>query len=245
MKTRCLILLSILSIAVPAWACEPVVPLAVLYAGEFSLAIIAHSVPFLFAVVGVKCAAFIWFSRRLLPWYKAILLMVIANVVSTLIGIVASIPFAVPIFLIGIIPLVFGLSLFPARRYSRWLSDQFKNPIQPRTVAWIVTLMFIGSTVLFFLATGLVEHSSRISLWWYWLVKIVYVYIALLLSTGLTIYIEDGTISSLAKQTNDKQTPYLAAVARANLLALLLITIVGAIKTLPARLASPDFLISW
>ena len=60
---------------------------------------------------------------------------------------------------------------------------------------------------------------------------------------GLMIYIEEGTISLLAKQAKEERLPYLAAVVRANLVALLLITFVGAMKVLPARLASPDFLL--
>jgi len=245
MKRKCLILLSIVSVAMPTWACEPVVPLLALYGGEFSLTMMIRSTSFLLVVVAVKCAAFVWFSKRFFPWYKAILLMMAANIVSTLIGIVASIPFAVPLFLFVSIPIVFGISFFPARRYCRWFSDQLKMPVQAWAIAGVATLMFIGSIALFLLATMLIEHSPRISLEWYWLAKIVYVYIALLLSIGLTIYIEEGTIACLAKQAKEEQTPYLAAVARANLVALLLITFVGAMKVLPSRLASPDFLISW
>ena len=244
MKAKCLILFSILSMAMPALACEPIFPLAALYAGGFSLAIMAHSAPLLFAVVGVKCVVFIWFSRRLFIWYKAILLMLAANIISTLIGIVAAMPFAVPTFLIVSIPVVFSVSLLPARRYKRWFSEQVKIPVEAVTVAGIAALMFVDSIGLFFLATGLVDHLHGVSLGWYWLIKISYVYLALLLSIGLTIYIEEGTISFLAKQAKEEGTPYLAAVGRANLVALLLITFVGAIKVLPDRLASPNFLIS-
>lgn len=42
-----LILLSLLSLITPAWGCEPVIPMAALYMGEFSLAIMARSLPFL------------------------------------------------------------------------------------------------------------------------------------------------------------------------------------------------------
>lgn len=243
MQKKCLVFLAILLMAMPGWACEPVVPLLALYGGEFSLAVMVRSVPFLFAVVGVKCAAFIWFSRRLFSWHKALWLMVAANIVSTLVGIAAAMPFAVPIFLLVSIPLVFGMSYFPARRYGCWFSDQLKMPVKTWAVAGIVTLMFIGSIALFFLATMFLDHSSRASLGWYWVAKIGYVYIALLLSIGLTIYIEEGAISLLAKQAKEERLPYLAAVVRANLVALLLITFMGAMKVLPARLASPDFLL--
>lgn len=245
MKTNHLVLLSILLLAMPAGACEPVLPLAVLYAGEFSLAVMMYSVPFLFVVVGVKCVAFLWFSRQLLPWYKAILSMVAANIVSTLIGFVAAIPFLIPDLLLVGIPIVFFVSLYPARRYSSLISSKIKIPMQAVTVAVIATLLFLGSVVLFILATGMLHQSSQTSLGWYWLYKIVYVFIALLLSIGLTTYIEEGTISSLVKQPSEEPAPYLAPVIKANLIALLLITLVGALKVLPERLASPNFLISW
>jgi len=216
-----------------------------LYSGEFSLAVMAHSMPFLFVAVAVKCAAFVWFSRRLLTWYRAILLMLLANIVSTAVGVAAAIPFTVPVMLLVSIPLLYGVSLWPARRYSPWLSGQVGIIVKPWVVAGVVAVMFAGSIALFLLAQTLIANSRSVPLGWYWFVKILYIYIALLLSTALTIYIEEGTISSLAGHTGETQLPFLVAVARANLVALLLITLVGAIKVLPARLASPNFLISW
>lgn len=240
-----LILLAAVLTATPALACEPVVPLAVLYAGEFSLAAMARSAPFFIVVVAVKCAAFAWFSRRLLSWHKAAVLMLVANIASTAIGIIASMPFAVPAFIVVAIPIVFAVSLLPARRYSHWLNGQLKFRVSARAVAGIATAIFISSIVLFGQAQGLLASRSGAALGWYWAAKLLYIYLALLLSVALTIYVEDSVVSALARREGGESTPYLAAVARTNLAALLLITLVGAIAVLPARFRSPDFLISW
>lgn len=231
--------------AVPASACQPIIQLMALYGGSTALAFLAtkNSALTLWEVLGtavvIKCVAFVWFARRLTPWYKAFCLMVAANIVSTFTGILA-IGFSSGLLLLVAIPGVFCLSLLPARRYSRWLSEQFHRPISPSAVAGTATLLFIASIVLFFVSQGLAEHAPA---GLYWLIKVCYIYCGLLVSIGFTIYVEEGTIAFLVKKVPGSETPYLPAVARANLVLFLLITLVGAILMLPERLASPHFLI--
>src|SRR2546422_696659 len=98
-------------------ACEPMVPLAKVLSGpNFFRA----SVVWLLIAVTVKCAAFVFFERRLL-WHQAVGYLLVGNVLSTLIGVVVSLPTAA-VSLLFLVPIYF-VTLKPARRlveYFRW-----------------------------------------------------------------------------------------------------------------------------
>ena len=93
-------------------ACEPMVPLAKALSGpNFFHA----SVVWLLVAVTVKCASFVLFERQL-PWHQAAGFLLLGNVLSTLIGVVLSLP-TVAISLLFLVPIYF-VSLKPARRLA-------------------------------------------------------------------------------------------------------------------------------
>lgn len=193
----------------------------------------------LVAGVTLKCLLFAWFSRRSLRWPRGLATMLVANLLSTIVGFMASIPFTAPILLIGCVPVLFALALEPARRYAPWLSAQIRRRVAPSAVAALVTVVFIVSIVLWGLAQGRLDRADYPL---YWGFKLGYIFTALVLSNGLTIYFEDWMVSRL-NRTPAGAIPFFPAVARANLYTLLLLMAIAAAKVIPTRLQHPHFLL--
>jgi len=71
--------LGFLSLATPALACEPILPLAQLLAGSSALGpvLLTRSLVWLLAAIAIKCLAFTCFEKRL-SWGKAAWFMFVA-----------------------------------------------------------------------------------------------------------------------------------------------------------------------
>jgi hypothetical protein len=93
MERRLLLIIALLFCAVPsiASACEPILPLAQLLGGSSFAGpmMLTKSMVWLFVAVAIKCFSFVFLERRL-TWPKAALFMLVANVLSTIPGVLIA-----------------------------------------------------------------------------------------------------------------------------------------------------------
>ena len=221
--------------ASPARACEPILPLAQAFSGTL---ISAGSLTMLGAAVALKAAAFVYFERRL-RWHQAVAFMIVANVVSTFIGIGLSVSAAVPMPLF-FLPIVYVLSVIPARRLVTYYPGKCLRIKSHRIIAVIMTLLYFLTWVFFGLAQGVIAANEPLAS--YWLLKFLWIYAALLVSIGLTTLWEEWVIAGLAARSF-KETSWHASVLKANLVTFFVVMLYAAIRMLPARLHSSDFLV--
>lgn len=213
------------------YACEPIVPMAMLYSGTTLLSVVAFkSAVGLLVAVAVKCAVFCWKSD--LKTMRAILYMAAANAYSTVPGILLGITFAAPMIFL----LQYPILLMPAgkmqnypwfRRFGKYGS------------AGILFVLILASMFLFEAAMG----TQDTSLTWYWVLKIVYSTIAVAISFLISVVCEDGIISYLSEKRFKEKRSFLEPVIWANAVVFIVVLGVGAAVALPRRLASPNFLI--
>lgn len=215
-------------------ACEPMVPLAKALLGpNFFRA----SIGWLLIAVTVKCASFIFFERRL-PWRQAAGYLLVGNVLSTLIGVVISLPTAA-VSLLFLVPIYF-VTLKPARRlaeYFRWQESGWRRPEA------LAGLAVGGVTVTMFLFTTAQVALSADNYLVYWLTKFGMLTIALLISILLTALWEEWVVATLARARHPERS-YLPAVMRANYVTFGVVLLVAAIEMLPKRLHSRGFIVS-
>lgn len=223
-------------------ACEPVVPLVQLLCGSSVVGalLFSQSIFWLVAAVAVKSGAFALFERRL-PWPKAALFMLLANVVSTIPGVLVAVFASSMSGVVLAVPLVCVLGVFVGRRISRGFP-----PVQgPWINGWTVTLAFIAFFVLAALIYGAAEAAlSDRNYAAHLLLKLLFV--TLVATTGIAISaaLEECVVARLAEKSHGK-TFFYRSVVRANYVTLALILIVAAIQILPSRLKSPHFIASW
>jgi len=105
-------------------------------------------------------------------------------------------------------------------------------------LAIIFILFYVGSGILFGVA---IKYQSE-NLILYWILKFLYVYLALIISIGLTVLWEEWVVFKLAKRSKSGVQNFYSAVLKANLVTLLVFMGAAAILMLPKRFASPDFL---
>ena len=119
MKGMIILLLLIMLVPVCMYANEPLVPLMMLFLGPTTLGgLFFGSLIGFVLIILVKCAIFLWKSN--FRFWLAVLYVVIANVVSTLIGVIVACMFtSSSAFPIGIVILYFVL-LLPARRMRQF-----------------------------------------------------------------------------------------------------------------------------
>ena len=187
-------------------------------------------------VVLLKSALFAIFERRI-PRFRAALFMMLGNVLTSFIGLVAAAMIGSgAVWLVGV-PIVFVLCWLPARRLVEvaplpWLARR-----SPGGVAALMTAALVASCFLFMMGQGAIL-ANRLAL--YWAIKLVAVYLALIASIALTTIWEEWAIWRLSSRPED--TAFFVPVLRSNLYVLVLIMAVAAGLMLPKRLKSPDFL---
>jgi hypothetical protein len=225
MKAILCITFFLLSLPAPVYACEPLVPLAILF-----------GVPFysLFGVIILKAGMFAWLEKSL-KIYRAALFMVAANIFSSLIGFLLTIASSAPTIIIVVLPIVFLISITPSKRFITFNPWGILKQWNPKLLALLVTGLYFLTFVLFGLSQTFIDSSLTL----YWLVKFCYVITALVISIGLTTLWEEWIISKLSK--SDKS--YLMSVLKVNLMAFFIIMAVLAAIAFPERLRSRDFLI--
>ena len=231
-----------LSVPVHSWTCEPIIPLAQLLAGSSLVgpAFFTQSIVCLCVAVAVKCAVFAYLEPRLAR-REAVVAMLFANVISTVPGLLVA---AIAASLSGVLlafPIIFGLGCLVGPRIARAFA--------PQHTRWSVgagaTLGFLGfffvSVWTFLIAQGALEGRSYGE---YWVLK--FLFVALSATTGIVIsaVIEEYFIARILQRRHGELLFY-RPVARANYVTLGLILLVAALITLPKRLSSPNFILSW
>ncbi len=103
-----------------------------------------------------------------------------------------------------------------------------------RTAAAAATGLYLVTFFLFGMAMVALDKS----LFGYWVLKFVSIYVALIISIGLTTLWEEWVVSRLAKKQMP-ETTFLPAALKANIGALLVGMGYAAVKILPERLQSP------
>ncbi|MCK5691160.1 hypothetical protein KAI87_17885 [Myxococcota bacterium] len=213
----------------PAAACEPILPLMV---ATGSPVFVLKSVVWLAIAVVVKSLAFAAFSRGDLQIIKALVFMLLANVVSTLVGLFLATTAANPPAFLITLPLLVLIALPPANRLSR----EFK-----RGRGLLFALLIVALLVITWFLFGFSQKVALEDDWVaYWAIKFGYATVAIVISMALTSLWEEWVIARLS--TQGAQRNFYVAVFRANAVTLILVMGVAAIRTLPERLGAEGFL---
>jgi hypothetical protein len=237
-----------ISIALVLWVgfpslgscCEPILPLVQLLAGATLAgpALITKSLLCLFAAIAIKCGAFAVLERRL-PFARAVLFMLIANVVSTVPGFLIA-AFSGSGTVLLAIPLIGAIGWMLRRRL-----DLLATPVSPLRISGATAIasfvvFFITSVILYVVASNVSERNYAT----YWALKLLFV--TLVACTGIVIsaVLEECVVARLSRKSQGNLSFYMP-VFRANYVTLGVILLVAAISMLPKRLHSPHFIAAW
>jgi hypothetical protein len=226
------ILLVLMASAGTVAACEPAVQLLIVFAGPSYLSIVSLGL-----VVFLKCGIFAYLERDLKRG-EAFRCLFAGNVYSTLIGLLIGILLAAPMLALALFPVVFLLSLAPARRIIEFSGWGWARKWRPYQIAAVMTLLALGSLVFYVAAHGAFE-SKNYAL--YWPLKIGYIVCGLSIGIGLTSLWEERVVGGLAARKHPPRG-YFTSVIRANYITFGIALLIGAIRILPERLKSPHFL---
>jgi hypothetical protein len=225
--TRFLASMVLLGASVPAVACEPIVPFvkAVGGPGFATIAFVSLAV-----VVVLKSAAFARLQTKL-AFLKALLWMLVANIVTSIIGL--AVPAMIDsgaVMFIGV-PLVWAACLFPAQRliaaapltpFARFTSGQLAFGMT-MALAFSYLLLLVSNTV----------HDSANFLP-YWFFKLPVLFLALLIGLVLTAFWEEWIVWRLSRSEDDDIT-FVRPVIRANLIVLAAVMLISAGVVFPKR----------
>lgn len=220
-----------------AVACEPIIPMMMIYGGP---GIASRSLFWLGIAVGVKCLAFA-FLERSVSRRSAFFAMLFGNFMSSIAGLMLALAFTSgPAFLI-FVPLMCLLARSPGKRLSTASPWPRVRRVPPGSYAWLLPMALIASLFLFGMASAVLE-SRNYAL--YWALKILYVTLGLGISLLVTAAFEEwGVWICLRERAPDRE--FYKPVLRANYVTFFLIFLVLALKALPRRMESPNFLIYW
>ena len=221
-------------------ACEPILPLTHLMSGSNVVGplFILKSVTWLAIAVAIKSLVFVFFERRL-PWRSALLFMFVANLLSTIPGVLASV-FAGTLALIAL-PMIFFFGLLAQRRMMA-LKQQSGDPTPKlQWVAFAFTFVYFASLAMFGMASAVADarHAAQ-----YWFLKFAFTTSAVLLGLAISTVLEEYAMARLTRKSYGALSFY-APVLRANYVTLGIVLFAAAAQMLPRRLASPGFLVSW
>ena len=227
-----LVPLVLLAVPLSASACEPIVPFVKAVGGPGFL---TAGFALLGLVVVLKSAAFARFQQKL-SFTRALLWMLAANVVTSIVGIVvtAMIDSGAAMF-IGI-PLVWALCLLPAQRLIE------SAPVSPLArftsgqVAFGITLVLIFSYLLLLISRTV--HDSD-TFFRYWLFKVPTVFVALAVGLVLTAFWEEWIVWRFSRSEDDDFT-FVRPVIRSNAIVLAVVMLISVGVMIPKRLRNPD-----
>ena len=131
------------------------------------------------------------------------------------------------------------LCLHPARRIIEFSGWEWTQHFRPWQIATGMTLLAVASMVMFIIAS---EVLGARNLALYWPLKIGYIVCGMTIGFGLTALWEERVVAGLALRSRPA-CGYFISVIRANYLAFGIALLVGAIRMLPRRLNSEDFLV--
>jgi hypothetical protein len=212
-------------------ACEPMYPFLIKFVFPSSM---SGSVYGLLVGVIVKCALFAFLVRRV-TWLKAAGSMLLANIITSLFGLVLVVILSIPIALI-MIPLVCYLATLPSKSLRKRMGERLPDWLSPGAVAAFLFLAVPLNGVLFYGAENANPHTGH-----YWFMKLAYIYAGLAIGIGMTTLWEEWLAFSFAKPKSG--TNFLSAVLRTNLYTFLVLAFIGAGYALPQRLSHSGFLL--
>ncbi len=244
MRPRVLHIAIPLLIAAPltSRACEPILPILQLLSGSSLIGplLFSQSILWLAAAVGVKCGAFVFFERRL-PWRRAVFFMFLANVLSTIPGVLLAQFTASISGIILAVPLVCFLGIMVGRRIALGIPPNQKRYINGVTVTAAFVAFFFVSILTYQMAEDALA-SNNFAL--HWTFKLLFV--AIVATTGIVISaaLEEFAVNRMSRKSHGNMFFY-RSVVRANYVTLGLVLAVAAIPMLPKRLNAPHFIASW
>ena len=224
--------LVLLAAPLSAGACEPIVPFVKAVGGPGFL---AWAFVILGVVVLLKSATFARFQQKI-TFTKALLWMLAANVVTSIIGVIvpAMIDSGAAMF-IGI-PLVWALCLLPAQRLIGAAPFPPLARFTPGQVAFGITLVLILSYLLLLISRTV--HDSD-TFFRYWLFKVPTVFVALLVGLVLTAFWEEWIVWRFSG-SGDDDFSFVRPVIRANLIVLAAVMLISVAVIVPKRLRNSD-----
>jgi len=202
-----------------------------LYSGTSYWSVVAtNSALGLLLAIGVKSMVFIWKSD--FKTFRAVIYMLLANMYSTLPGILLTVAFAAPMIIL-ITPLIY---IIPARNMVWFKPFERFNVI-------IIALILAALTFVTLLLWGAAWGLQDTSLSAYWAIKFVYSSIAIGISFVITIACEESVISYLYERKYNQKRSFMEPVFWANAAVFILVVGIAAAVAIPKRLTSPDYLI--
>jgi hypothetical protein len=158
--------------------------------------------------------------------------MILANLYSTIPGILLGITLSAPILFI----LAYPILLIPARNMKEYKPF---HRFDLYSSAGILFSLFFVSFIIFYVAINLQDTSLS----WYWGLKVLYCILGVGISFIISVVCEDRVITYFYTRKYKTQKSFLDAVIWANIAVFIVIFGIGAAIALPQRLASPNFLI--
>ncbi len=230
-----LVAAAMVGISASAHGCEPILPFIKVVGGPGML---TGSWIILGAAVLLKSAIFAW-SQKNMGVGRAFGLMILANMLTTVIGFfVAVLIGSGPILFLGAF-IVWPLCLPPARRAIAAVRHPWMQRFSPGGLATLMTMGLCASCFLFGFP-ALFSDSANLAAYWLW--KLSAVYAGLVISIVLTAFWEEWVVWKLTECPVD-ESGYVQPVIRANLAVLFCVMLLGAGIALPKRLKSPNFLV--
>jgi len=227
-----LLLIAILfAIPMNGAACEPVIPLVLVFSSSMFL---LHSSLLMLGAVFIKSVSFSIFERRIF-WSNGVLAIFVANIFSTVIGLILVLGGMSPEALIIVSPLIFIVSIVTAQRLKKSLPELFPG-VTAELIAALIGVLFFITFIMFHFAQFIIEIRSAIFI--YWLAKFILLFAAVLISIILTTLWEEWIVALIA----GKDRSYLEPVLKANLITMIAIMGYAAAMMLPQRINSRGFL---
>lgn len=219
------------------YACTPIIPMMYIYMGPAPWGAIARATIFgLMIAVVIKCFVFI-LKSDFRSW-TAVLYVCIANLVSTAFGVgIGGFASNGLFLLIGII-LSFVVFQFIAKYFKKL---PFFSHINERFLGVILALLFVLSTVSFFISQSLLDSPQSTTM--YWIFKLIFTILAIALSFLVTVLVEEWVISDLYNSKYKTKKSFITPVLWANVVAFIIVFALAAVRVIPQRLQAPGFLI--
>jgi hypothetical protein len=167
--------------------------------------------------------------------------MLVANVVSTIPGVLIGVFTASFPFIILAIPLVFVLGWMVQRRVLLLARPGPQRWVTGGATSLAFIAFFFVSLVTFELAGNAFEIRSYAA---YWLLKFLFVAMAAGVGILISAVLEECVVARLSRKSQGN-TSFYTAVLRANYVTLVVILLVAALEILPKRLNAPHFIVSW
>ena len=213
----------------PFCSWTPSIPLAQLFAGAF---LFGSSTSNIVYSLCMKAFIFAFFARSLF-WGEAVVLMLLASVVSLFVSVCLSYAAMMPLMILFFLPVMYLLAHTPAQRLTASPVFRFIKNQSVHAIAMWGVYLFVATWLVF----GMAQMSYGKFDLLYLMLRVFYVYGALVLSIGLTTLWEEWAIAGLWRKrlkwiTNDHKFQYnsfLYPVFKANVISLLIVMVSAAL----------------